>query len=384
MDSNKIMLANPNIHINAKLKKDAFLRRIQNVKHLRIQNFHLDLFPSEEREYSLLTDLYHLINNGDFNTRLRNGNGQVFGIQISKAYYNWFRNNELGVIKKQILNWITATYLHNKNNRELIRYRLFPLIFQEIEKIIFNHYRDHFDIYFDNEKDSFDYSEYVDEYTKASLSYIGTSIFPKFLPNPFKTNYRFDHMGIANSPKIVIELGYLTENDWVGIVERDFKKLKELNESMLKGGRLSEKDIKELLRSYETDTLDRAERNDIFFEKWKLTYLNFEKTNNFIYNIVSDDNTSTNIYVIQEGDSNRYKIGRTNEEDPINRVKSMQTGNSQKLKLLGHFRVTSIKTEKVIHDFFSTKRVDREFFELTEVDVLNILDENWRRENQIF
>ena len=62
----------------------------------------------------------------------------------------------------------------------------------------------------------------------------------------------------------------------------------------------------------------------------------------------------------------------------------LQTGNSQPLHIVGSFSCVGTNTEKTLHALFQDVRLSGEWFELTEIDVKNILNEEWRIERNVF
>ncbi len=73
-------------------------------------------------------------------------------------------------------------------------------------------------------------------------------------------------------------------------------------------------------------------------------------------------------YVIKSGNSDYYKIGKTNRTVP-SRLKELQTGNPDPLKVV---KVLSGDLEGYYHDKFSHKRVNGEWFKLTSKDLKQI------------
>ena len=88
------------------------------------------------------------------------------------------------------------------------------------------------------------------------------------------------------------------------------------------------------------------------------------------------------IYIISNGEKkqdsqfNYYKIGVS--KSPQTRIKQLQTGNPNKLKLLFEAEIKkadAYKVEKTIHNFFKEhegKHVYNEWFKLTDDEVVNI------------
>lgn len=85
------------------------------------------------------------------------------------------------------------------------------------------------------------------------------------------------------------------------------------------------------------------------------------------------------LYIIRCGDTHLFKIGIS--KDPEKRIKQLQTGNPNLLKLLYQFAVAekipvpASKIEATIHSFlkeYHNKHVINEWFELTNDEVVNI------------
>lgn len=87
----------------------------------------------------------------------------------------------------------------------------------------------------------------------------------------------------------------------------------------------------------------------------------------------------TNLYIIRCGDTQLFKIGIS--KNCSKRIKQLQTGNPNKLKLLFEFKINnreSVKASKIestIHTFLKEhedKHVLNEWFKLTNDEVVNI------------
>jgi hypothetical protein len=82
----------------------------------------------------------------------------------------------------------------------------------------------------------------------------------------------------------------------------------------------------------------------------------------------------TTIYLIEcinEYDEPIYKIGHT-KNDPIKRLRQLQTGNGRVLKLVGYYSTRyGTKLEKTLHRRYSHLNVTNEWFRLSFEDVIN-------------
>lgn len=68
-----------------------------------------------------------------------------------------------------------------------------------------------------------------------------------------------------------------------------------------------------------------------------------------------------------------YKIGITKQEKN-KRIKQLQTGTDKKLEIVKEFySYFPFKLEKTLHNYFVTKRLNREWFKLTNEDVNNFI-----------
>ena len=74
------------------------------------------------------------------------------------------------------------------------------------------------------------------------------------------------------------------------------------------------------------------------------------------------------IYLIRNSHF-EYKIGMT-KQNVNRRLKQLQTGNSEDLELVKYLMVENYKkVEKSLHNHFSHKRINREWFNLSKNDV---------------
>jgi hypothetical protein len=79
-------------------------------------------------------------------------------------------------------------------------------------------------------------------------------------------------------------------------------------------------------------------------------------------------NHSMKVYLIKQEDSNLYKIGITRKSGK-ERLKELQIGNGNTLQLLYEFNTHhNFQLETALHAHFRIKKVNSEWFELTEDD----------------
>ena len=77
------------------------------------------------------------------------------------------------------------------------------------------------------------------------------------------------------------------------------------------------------------------------------------------------------VYLIGEiNEENKYKIGSTRAKNVNNRLKSLQTGNSNELYIKEAFETNKpFKLETMLHNKFRDKNVIGEWFEMNATDI---------------
>lgn len=80
------------------------------------------------------------------------------------------------------------------------------------------------------------------------------------------------------------------------------------------------------------------------------------------------------IYLIQESATQLFKIGIT-KKDVQQRKRELQTGNASVLTVIHEFETKyNFKLEKAIHAHFRIKKVNSEWFELTDEDISTFIE----------
>ncbi|SMO86641.1 GIY-YIG nuclease family protein [Gracilimonas mengyeensis] len=390
------VIVNTTIHKKAKLSKKEFLSRVRNFEGLRTRTDYISLFISAEGEnHHYLTDLWRLINEGDF--RLGNfSNYVLFIVSLENNFFNWFKNAEIELIRKQICNWISATCLNNPDSKDDILNSLYEPYAKEVQYIIENFYSPDFrEKYsykrFDpKEKSPFEQRNLIlernSEYKSAAISYFNSPP-PKELPNPFEKNFSITSYRYLESifPKIPVRAAYIRDDDWIAIVERDMEIMKEYYGFETGKSQFSLKDLKRMLSDGETDNMMRSESERAPLKIWRDMFQNDENNHSNIFDPIGDDLEGGFVYLLKEKDTSFYKIGYTNVESGVpSRRSGNQTGNPRSLILKGYFPVSSKKTESKLHEYYSSARKKGEWFELTKQEAGNILDQEWRIDNHFF
>lgn len=369
----RITIINPYIHQDAKLKKDKFLERIRNIQNLRTSDFSCDYLVGTSSQWDFFRELHEAINKGIVNFSFTTS--KIFAFRINKDLNEWFKNNDLETIQKQIINWNAAVYSSIPESREYFETEIYGALFSEIKNIATKYYRG---------------TLTENTYNDASLDYINC-LPPKFLKNPITSRVIFNQWGPMVAPTLTIELGYLNISDWILIVERDQRQFREMHKNEIEKRVMTEADIERIFKNAETDSLQRAESNKEIFDEWIYAFKDFDRTQRHIFGLFDNEQTIGLIYLVRQRNTNKFKIGWTEKKDGQtlkesveSRVAALQTGNADPIDIVGYFRASSIRTEKAIHEKFNDVRLTGEWFRLTDNDCENILSDDWRVSNNIF
>lgn len=106
---NEIFLANCFIHKTAKQSRESFLNQLDHINYIRVtpkETF--SLLPNTEEEWVKISKFFYIVNKGDFGKECNR-----FGIYVPDLLFQWFTNNNLETIQKQILLYMAALYSMN-------------------------------------------------------------------------------------------------------------------------------------------------------------------------------------------------------------------------------------------------------------------------------
>ncbi len=387
------IIIDPIINEQAKLSRTEFSERIENVESIRTREIKIGFYLDDIRKLHVLENLHQIINSGKFKEQIINHN-KILALGIPLKLYNWFNNTTLATFHKQILNWHAAYYAFN-SFQKFADEELDPLILEEVKNILNQYYQDNYlDNYnLDNIEDEDQYKtkkeSSLKHYYNVSKNYTG-SLPPEFLKNPYNdpsSNIADDDndWGLIPNCQFSIIISYFNNLDWIIIVERSREKLIEFYKDNIENKKMTLKQIDRIIENAENDTLKRAESDDEMWQKWKYTFQNYELRKEYTFNIIPREKTKTGYVYLNQDETGATKIGWTSKIGS-ERITGIQTGNPTKVIERGRFNASNLKTEKVLHKIFEEKRTreNGEWFWLTENDIENILDNNWRMKNNIF
>lgn len=311
------VIVNTSIHKKAKLSKEIFLSRVGNFEGLRTRTDYISLFiNTEEENHNYLTDLWRLINEGDFRLGIF-PNYVLFVVSLKNNFFNWFKNSEIELIRKQICNWISATCLKNLDSKDDILNSLYEPYAKEVQYIIENFYSPDFDEkysykYFDPKETNPQEQQNLilernSEYKSAELKFFKSPP-PKELPNPFERNFSVTSYRSLESafPKIPVHVAYIRDDDWVAIVERDLEKMKEYYGFDTGKSQFSLEDLKGMLSNGENDDMMRAESERAPLKIWRDMFQNDQYSRSNIFDPIGSDLEGGFVYLRKEKDTNYY------------------------------------------------------------------------------
>lgn len=388
------IIIDPYIHEQAtKLSRTAFLERIDNVKAIRTREIKIGFYLSEIKKLMRLENLHQIVNSGKFAGQ-KLTNNKLFAVGLPQKLFSWLRNTSLPTFHKQILHWHAAYYAFN-SFQEFADEELDPLILQELKKILNQYYPERYKGKFtiDDSDDGVEYYAKRDAalkyYLDVSSKYTG-SLPPEFLKNPYSeptSNIAEGDYGWGLFPgcQFSILISYFNILDWIIIIERNKEKLKEFHKSSIDNKKMSMKEIEDIIAKADDDILQRAESDSEMWQKWKYTFQNYETRKEYTYSIVPKNEARIGYVYLNQDETGATKIGWTTKEG-TERILGVQTGNPTNIKERGRFNASSTKTEKILHKLFEGKKTREggEWFWLTEEDIQNILDSDWRMRKNIF
>lgn len=256
----QIVLIDPYIHKRAKYTREQFLDKVECVKAIRTakNGSHFSFYITTAEEFENLIRFHDLVNKGIFYFKYYH----VFAVSIQPKLYDWFKNTSIITIQKQIVSWLASCYFFNPEKREIQKQQIYKLLFEEMMKVVDQHYKD-FDLpnfeelekrlIKDNDETLFDEVERCEKkYIKVCNEFYNSNP-PDFLKSPFKYE-EIKEWGVNDRHNFEFIEAYFTEKDWNTIIKR--------------GGK---------------DSLERVESRDDLWLRWQHVYRTFDKRKNFTY-----------------------------------------------------------------------------------------------------
>jgi hypothetical protein len=345
-----VYVMNIHIHEDAKLSRKEFLQRVACVSAIRTNwnDMGVTWYPRNAQQWNLLAHLHAAVRSGDFGFIGSVADYKYFGLFLPRPQYAWLANNDLGVLQRQIISFLAGMYSRDSEAEKFMSEQLYSPLYDEVKQTASRYF---------NVKTVRDLDEdkFLDYYKRQVKAYTGAPP-PAFLnrpqcelDEPLATAWGCDtrlHLGYGEC--------YMFDTDWRKIVEKG-----------------------------ESDELLRAESDQVMWQRWKQTFELADSGRGHVFEIFATSPGKGFIYVIQQGDSDFYKIGWTTNGG-ISRLAALQTGSAEKLSIVGSFSASSQQTEDTLHRLFAPFHQRGEWFGLSRDQVIQLLDEKWRIEQQIF
>ena len=371
----EVVVINPHIWKSSKLSREEFLRRIKCVSGIRGGEKHYDdgfdslpsfsYFPRKLESWTLMERFHQLVNEGDFSVLDERTTYRIFALVLPAKLTSWLLNVKLATFHLQILNWLAAwTKFHRTLPDERVT-SLPPGIRERVDEIRAAHYGSGFsrEELWGETAETGRPTELLKHYDEVSITLTG-ALPPEILKlrvgdldDVDLKSWGLEHGRWGTWPDMYFPYRYacMYERDWEAIVVR------------------GEND------KFERDAV-------VLWEKWLHTFTLYPKRRTHLFEVVGPAVQTGFIYLFRGNEIGHFKIGWTADEDPYARKRGLKTGSAEELIPAGHFRAASKQTETTVKNLFAAKRTrpDGEWFALSEQDVANLLDEDWRTRNNIF
>lgn len=369
----EVAFINPLIWKTTKLSRIDFLHAIKRVYAIQIAESPLNrgapefsYFPQTLDSWSLLERLHSIVNDGDFSVFDERGDDRVFGVMLPKQVATWLLNTKVVTIQRQILNWLAGwSVFHGKFPGDPLE-ELPAAIRLEVESIKKTHYGSRFTY------EELWENAYPERSRELLLHYenITKEITGAAPPEILKIR-ECDLDGVdlrawGLSPGSYGRWPGFTFHYRYAYFRYDYWKL--------------------ILENGDPVKLVQAGSDSELWQKLLHTFEMYPTRRSHIFSTLGEEVRMGYVYLFRGEESGHHKIGFHTGANPYGRQGSLQTGSAERLIPIGNFRVASQKTESIIKRFFESKRVrpNGEWFALTEEDVANLLDEDWRIRNNLF
>src|SRR6266567_1727068 len=346
-----VYVMNIHIHEDAKLSRKEFLQRVECVCAIRARwnSMGLTWYPCNAEQWNLLTHLHTAVRSGDFGFVGSVRDYKYFGLFLPRPQYAWLANNDLGVLQRQIIGFLAGIYSRDSEAEDVMSEQLYKPVYDEVRETASR--------YFDSETvRTLSEDQFPEYYRRQFRAYTGAAP-PVFLHRPecevddaVATAWGCDtrlHFGYGEF--------YMFDTDWRNIMEKG-----------------------------QPDKLLRAEADSVLWQRWKQTFELADSGRSHVFEIFATSPGKGYVYLIQQEGSDVYKIGWTTDGEISRRLSSLQTASAAKLSLVGSFSASSRQTEETLHRLFTPFRQRGEWFKLSREQVNQLVDEQWRIEQQIF
>jgi len=293
--------------------------------------------------------MHAAVRSGDFAYVGSRRDYKYFGLFLPRPQYAWLANNDLGVLQRQVVGVLAGMYAHDPEADKFMSEQLYGAIYEEVKSVASKYFSD-------SERSKLDRDDFADYYAEQFKAYTGGAP-PTFLQYPSREIDDLVARTWGCDTEFYLGYGefYMFDTDWKTVVEKG-----------------------------KDDALVRSESETGLWQRWKQTFELADSGGSHVFEIFATPSSKGCIYIIQQGDSDFYKVGWTAETEPSRRVAALQIASPEHLSIVGSFSASSRQTEATLHRLLSQFRHRGEWFRLTGEKVTQLLDEQWRVEQQIF
>jgi len=370
------VVIDPYIWKKSGLSRAEFLKRIWSFKKLRLHSVMtpqeatrfpvFSFFPRTLESWALLERLHNLVNKGDFSVFDGRTSDFIAVLVLAPQLTTWLLDTRIATLQNQVLNWVAAYRAFHSEFPDKKTSSLPPGLDEKVESIIRKHYSGRF-----SSDEVWEMSnrtgpqDFLDHYLQVSKELTGGPP-PEILQllNWQVRDVRTQEWGLDSSDS----------GEWIGF---DFH----YDYGYIRGD-----DWKLFIVEGQECELPAAESSEDLRQKWLHTLELYPTRKSHLFSILGGDVQLGYVYILRSETTGHHKIGFTAGSAPYGRIASLQTGSPERLIPVGHFRAASQKTEAVVQRHLAAKRLrpDGEWFTLSQDDLSNLLDEDWRIRHNIF
>jgi hypothetical protein len=352
------VLINTLLHDAAKCTRVEFLDKVSDVEAIRASRTNvigdgLSFYICSQFDYSYFRHLKLAISAGDYTGLDGAHNVKHFGLDLPVKIVEWFDRNDIDLIYRQVICWMASLYAFGGDFRGYIEEEIYQPLLEEVLRVYNEHYPVKLISQIPQMYQPWDTELAVSTYQDACKAYYGSAP-PTHLSLPNVLLLPGEPID-GNRHRIEVRRFYFTEQDWKRVIVNGV-----------------------------VDNMWRAESSKEYWTKWKHQYTISNTGAKCRYSLFDNKQAKGFVYIIQQLGTRLHKIGFTGNSNINKRRGELQTGNPNELIVAGSFPCSGVQAETALHGIFRLKRKTGEWFDLSETDVSNILDEVWRVDNSVF
>lgn len=218
---NYVGVSNQEIHKQANLSKECFLKKIECVKELRTDNrFEFTLYPVNMEECEINLKIWDFVN---VDTNALNDDDYVFNIDFPKPLYDYLKNIKREHVLNSAILKMAMLYVTDPDNRDILEKQVYQPIFNEAVEISQMYFKEVLGMY---DSDSAEYWIKLREaFFRACEKYITYSaMYPFIIPSKIlKSREKYVDWNERDliSYSFPLSTAYMRDRDWKSIIENN-------------------------------------------------------------------------------------------------------------------------------------------------------------------